>query len=133
MHFFLNSTIHPIDNNEKQKDLGVIVDTKLFFEDQINKVVNEATKMTKIIRRTFQILDKYTFLSLYEKMVRMHIDYTISIWYIYTQKHIIAVEYVQRRATKELTRMTNQTYAERLNKLKLPPIAYKRLRCDMRF
>ena len=38
--FCLNSTIHPIDNNEKQKDLWVIVDTKLFFEDQIYQVVS---------------------------------------------------------------------------------------------
>ena len=46
----------------KNMDLGVIVDTKLSFESHINQVVNKATKMTKIIRRTFQFLNKDMFL-----------------------------------------------------------------------
>ena len=45
----------------KNMDLGVIVDTKLSFESHINQVVNKATKMTKIIRRTFQFLNKDMF------------------------------------------------------------------------
>ena len=44
----LNITIHPLDIIEKQKDLGVIVDTKLSFDDHINQVVNKATHMKKL-------------------------------------------------------------------------------------
>ena len=68
--------------------------------------------MTKIIRRTFQFLDKDTFLSLYKTMVRKHLDYAIAVWYPYKKKQI-AIENVQRRATKELPGMRNLTYTYR--------------------
>ena len=47
------------------------------------------------------------------------------------KKRIIAIENVQRRATKELPGMRNFTYIERLKLLKLPPLSYRRLRGDM--
>ena len=39
--------------------------------------------MTKIICRTFQFLDRDTFLPLYNTMVRTHLDYAIAVWYPY--------------------------------------------------
>ena len=84
----LNNSIYPLDTIEKQNDLGVIIDTKLSFDDHINQAVNKATKMTKIIRRTFQFLDKDTFWPLYKTIVRTHLDYAIAVWYSY-QKNIL--------------------------------------------
>ena len=79
----LNNSIHPLDTIEKQNDLGVIIKTKLSFDDHINQAVNKATKMTTIIRRTVRFLDKDAFLSLYKAMVRTHLDYAIAVWYPY--------------------------------------------------
>ena len=126
----LNNSIFPLDTIEKQNDLGVIIDTKLSFDDHINRAVKKATKMTKIICRTFQFLDKDTFLPLYKTMVRTHLDYAKAVWYPY-KKHIIAIENVQRGATKELPGMRNLTYIERLKLVKLPSLPYRRLRGDM--
>ena len=50
---------------------------------------------------------------------------------ILQKKHIIAIENVQRRATKEFPGMRNLTYIERLKLLKLPSLSYRRLRGDM--
>ena len=86
--------------------------------------------MTKIIRRTFQFLDKDAFLLLYKTMIRTHLDYAIAVWYPY-KKNIIAIENVQRRATKELPGMRNFTYIERLKLFKLPSLSYRCLRGDM--
>ena len=47
------------------------------------------------------------------------------------KKHIIAIENVQRRATKELPGMRNLTYIERLKLLKLPSLSYRHLRGDL--
>ena len=77
----LNNSICPLDTTEKQNDLGVIIDTKLSFDDHINQVVNKVIKMTKIIRRTFQFLDKDMFLPLYKTMVRTHLYYAIAVWF----------------------------------------------------
>jgi len=45
-------------------------------------------------------------------------------------KHKDEIENVQRRATKQLPGMSNLSYPERLQKLKLPT-AYQRIRGDM--
>ena len=79
----LNNTKQPLHTIEKKKYLGVTVDTKLSFDDHINQVVNKATKMTKLIRGTFQFLNKDTFVPLYKTMVRTHLDYAIAVWYHY--------------------------------------------------
>ena len=121
----LHNSMYLLDTIEKQNDLGVIIDTKLSFDDHIKQAVNKATKMTKIICRTFQFLEKNTLLPLYKTMVRTHIDYAIEVWYPYKKKNIIAIENVQRKATKELPGMRNLTYIERL---KLPSLSYRCLR-----
>ena len=93
-------------------------------------MVNKATEMTKIIR-TFQFLDKHTCLPLYKTMVRSHLDYAMAVWHPYKIKHKIALENIQGRATKELPGVRDLSYIERLKLLKLPTLAYRRLRGDM--
>ena len=41
------------------------------------------------------------------------------------------IENVQRRATKQLPGLKNLTYSERLQKLKLPSLNFRRVRGDM--
>ena len=62
----MNNVTKTIDTHDKQKDLGVTFDSKVTFGEYISQVVNKVTKMTKIIRRTFQFLDKHTLLPLYK-------------------------------------------------------------------
>ena len=77
------------------------------------------------------ILDKDAFLPLYKTIVKSRFrDYAIAAWYPY-KKHIIAIENVHRRATKELPGMRNLTYIERLKLLKLSSLSYRRLRGNM--
>ena len=102
----MNNVTKTTDTHDKQKDLGVTFDSKLTFDQHISQVLNKATKMTKIIRRTFQFLDKHTFLP----MVRSHLDYAMAVWHPYKIKHKIALENIQRRATKELPGMRDLSY-----------------------
>ena len=64
-------------------------------------------------------------------MVRSHLDYFITVWYPNKMKHKIAIENIQKRATKELHGMRDLSYIERLKLLKLPTLAYRWLRGDM--
>ena len=52
-------------------------------------------------------------------------------WAPYKKKYIDAIENVQRRATRMLPTLRDLSYPERLEKLKLPSLAYRRLRSDM--
>ena len=53
------------------------------------------------------------------------------IWSLYKHKYKDAIENVQRRATKQIPGMKNIPYKECLQRLKLPTLAYRRIRGDM--
>ena len=91
---------------------------------QSNQNYKNNTKNLPIPRHT------HTFLPIYKTMVRSHLDYAIAVRYPY-KKHKIAIENVQRRTTKELPGMGDLSYIEKLKLLKLPTLAYRRLRGDM--
>ena len=81
-----------------------------------------------MIRRSYRFLSVKAFISLYKALVRSHLEYVNSVWCPYKIKYIDAIEQVQRRATKMLPNMDNLSYKERLQKLKLPTLVYRRLR-----
>ena len=91
-----------LEHVEKEKDIGVTIDSKLTFEHHMNKKINKAnsTMGLIVIRRTFTYLDEETFLLLYKALVRPHLEYANALWSLYKIKDIIAIENVQRRATK---------------------------------
>ena len=84
-----------------------------------------------VIRRSFTTLNQHNFVPLYKALVRSHLDNAISIWSPYKQKYKDAIENVQRHATKQLPGMKNIPYEERLQRLKLPTLAYRGTRGDM--
>ena len=47
------------------------------------------------------------------------------------KKYKDALENVQRRTTKQINGMSDMSYPDRLRKLKLPTLAYRRIRGDM--
>ena len=58
-----------------------------YFMTSNNVKHSLATKIKKIIQRTFQFLDTHTFLPLYKTTVRSHLDYAVAVWYPYEMKH----------------------------------------------
>ena len=97
----------------------------------INQKLNKANSIMAVIRMSFKTLNQHHFVPLYKALVRSHLDYAISIWSPCKQKYKDAIEYVQRRATKRLLGMKNIPYEERLQRLKLPTLAYRRTHGDM--
>ena len=84
----------------KEKDIGVVVDDQLNFEEHMNEKINKANSIMGLIRRSFSYMDEATFLMLYKALMRPHLEYANSIWNSYKKKHITAIENVQMRATK---------------------------------
>ena len=87
--------------------------------------------MIGIIRRSFLHLDKTMFLQLYKALVRPHLEYANQVWAPRLMKHVIMIENVQRRATKLVPGLADLEYEDRLRQLKLPTLAYRRLRGDL--
>ena len=130
-HVMIDNEIHPMIKTEEIKDIGVTIDCRLRFEKHVNGKIETANKLVRIIRRSFMFLDEETFVPLYKALVRSHYDYAMAVWSPQLVKYINAIEDVQRRATKMTPTLKNLAYPERLKKLKLPTLAYRRARGDM--
>ena len=120
-----------IATNDTEKDLGVIFDTTLKFDHHITNSINKANKMLGIIRRCFKYLDNESFLYLYKSIVRPHLEYGNIIWYPKLIKQSVAIERIQRRATKMIPKLSKLPYKNRLESLKLPSLKSRRVRGDL--
>ena len=125
----LNNEIMDIVHEEK--DLGVIIDQDLTFEEHMAEKVKKANQKIGIIRRSFMHLDAQMFLQLYKALIRPHLEYANQVWAPRLAKHITLIENVQRRATKLVPGLADLEYEDRLRKLNLPTLAYRRLRGDL--
>lgn len=114
-----------------EKDVGVIFNDKLSCVDHLAEKVNKANKIVGIIRRTFVTLDTTIFKALFVALVRPHVEYANQVWSPHLMKDIEIVENVQRRATRMVPGLEGLSYEERLKKLNLPTLAYRRARGDM--
>ena len=119
-----------LKNSIEETDLGVIIDSRLSFEQHITEKVKKANSVVAIIRRTFTHLDKDMFKSLFVAIARPLLEYAAPVWNPYLGKHIKAIEKVQERATKVVPGLSKD-YEKRLRALKLPTLAYRRYRGDM--
>ena len=64
----------------EQKDLGVIIDSELRFEEHISAKIRVANAIVGLIRRSFTFLDGVMFKRLYAAIVRPHLEYAQSVW-----------------------------------------------------
>lgn len=113
------------------KDLGVIMDDMLSFTEHISEKIKNAYSMLGIIKRNFKKMDEDTFITLYKTMVRSKLEYAASVWSPHKKTLINTIEKVQKRATKMIRKYSKMSYTQRLKKLKLPTLVYRRLRGDM--
>ena len=84
-----------------------------------------------LIRRSFNHLDATNFKLLYKSLVRPHVEYANIICSPYLKKDINLIESMQRRATRYIPGINKLSYSERLKKLDLPTLAYRRFRGSM--
>ena len=104
----------------EEKDLGILIDSKLKFRAHVGTVVSKANQMLGIIKRSFDNMGEFAFLNLYKSLVRPHLEYGNVIWSPATVNEIILIEGVQRRATAMIKKCKGLSYEERLRKLGIP-------------
>ena len=128
---------YTISNNELEhvdfeKNLGVTIDAELkFSEYYISRKVQVANGIIGQIRRSFTYLDCETFKRIYIAFFRPHIEYGQVVWSPHLLKYINTIENVQIRATKLIDGFGKLDITEKLKRLNLPTLAYRRNRGDM--
>ncbi len=101
-----NNTTSTIVRVEQEKDLGVVFQNNLKFNTHIGQKVNKANRNLGLIVKTFTYMDKCMFLTLYKSLVRPHLEYASAVWSPYFKKDRVAIENVQRRATRMVGTLT---------------------------
>ena len=67
---------------------------------------------------------------LFTSLVRPHLEYGNVIWHPYLRKNIEMIERVQHRATRMVPGLSKLSYEDRLRKMDLPTLDYRRSRGD---
>ena len=120
-----------IEHVFEEKDLGVIIDSELNFHEHISTKVRIANGIVGPIRRSFTFLDCKSFIKMYSAFVRPHLEYAQAVWAPHLAKYVDMLENVQIRATKLVDGLGNLEYSDRLKRLKLSTLVYRRMRGDM--
>ena len=128
-----NFILHSLKDVKEEKDLGVYIDNQLSFNTHIDTKIKIANKMLGIIRRNFKYMDSDIFNRLFKSIVRPHLEYASIIWAPTTKQYQDKIESLQRRATRQIPGLSHLSYSERLEKLKLPTLKYRRIRSCMLF
>jgi hypothetical protein len=125
-HYVMNNT--PIEKVESMRDLGVEISSNLSWDTHINISVTKANRMLGLVQRTCgHNCSIQTKRQLYLTLIRSILDYSSQSWAASTKKSLLHLEGVQRRATKYILGYPKEmTYEERLIKLNLLPLSYRR-------
>ncbi len=131
--FYFNSSeaVTELSETVCEKDIGVMIDNRLKFDLEINNRANKSNQIMGAIRRSFEYLDESNFKLLFKGLVRPHLEYAAPVWMPMFKKDVTTIENVQRRATKCIPSSKDMSYEERLCKLGLPTLRFRRTRGDL--
>ena len=116
---------------EKERDLGVLVNNKLSPEDHINEKVRSAYALLANMKVAFTYVDEEMVKKIITSFIRPTLEYAAVVWSPHLKKHISKLEKVQRAVTRWVPELRNLSYEDRLAKLRLPKLEERRIRGDM--
>ena len=114
-----------------EKDLGVIVTSKLSASDQVIEARKKALRMLGAINRNVSYRSGKVIAKLYCAYVRPHLEYCVQAWCPTYEKDCWLLERVQKRATKMINGISTLGYEDRLRRLDMFSLKYRRLRGDL--
>ena len=120
-----------LDSTDCEKDLGVNIDPLLSFDKHINTICAKARSLSGMILRNMEYRSFEILVPLFKALVRPHLEYANAVWSPYKAKHIKVIEQIQRNFTRMIDGMRNLDYPQRLRKLKLPSLEFRRFRGDL--
>ena len=122
---------HELTETICEKDLGVHIDSNLNFHEHISKTASKARTLAGMINRTISFKTPEIMIPLYKALVRSVAEYANPVWCPFKKKDIKCIEDIQRHFTRRVFGMRGLEYNQRLKKLKLPSLEFRRLRGDL--
>ena len=126
---FVNNVSLPVLNSVK--DLGVIVDCRLSFEEHISSIVNKAKQRIYLIFKSFTTRNINVLVFAYKTYILPIVDYCSNVWCPSKLGDIDRLEKIQRYFTKRLQGLWDIPYCNRLQICCLPSLEQRRLYSDL--
>lgn len=127
--YYVNQSL--IDSTVCIKDLGIMLDSNLSFNQHVDYIVSKAQRLLGFVFRTFRSRNPDTLLPVYKSLIRPMLEYATPVWNSPAVRHISTLERVQKRFTKRLAGLREQSYDNRLRCLKLPLLSQRRAFFDL--
>lgn len=131
MRKHVSTETNRLQATELEKDLGVNMDNELKFSKHIEIQVNKANRLLGLVRRSYEYLDSEAMKLLFVALIRPHLEFGNVVWHPHLERDKKLVEGVLRRATKVIPGLKDLTYEERLKKMNIPSMTYRRTRGDL--
>ena len=120
-----------LEQTSEEKDLDITVTSNLKPTQHCLIAANKARSALALLKIAFSNITVSNFRPLYTVYVRPHLEYCIQAVGPYMAQDYLALEKIQRRATKLVPAIWNLPYDDRLRALKLPTVKERLLRGDL--
>jgi Reverse transcriptase (RNA-dependent DNA polymerase)/Endonuclease-reverse transcriptase len=126
---YTDSQGNPICEQPTTRDLGITMSSDCSFSTHITTLVQDATRMTGWVLRTFHTRERRAMLTLYKALILSRLDYCSPLWNPSGSAYLCGkIEGVQRAFSRRIEGMQYLNYWERLATLNLYSVQRRRER-----
>jgi len=114
-----------------ERDLGIIIDERLNFDQQISTAVGKAKRLVGMMLHTFNSRSRNVILPVFQSLIRPVLEYASPVWNSSSVNHTNKLESVQRYVTKRIVGLSALPYEDRLETLNLCTLRSRRQYLDL--